>query len=141
MKFQRQYDKSYKGARAEGTGEINTGKSMTVPDQAIPIKKLLENHTRGIPSNVTHYEPLYFEGEVPDMAQDISEIKERGEELLKKAYELEKLRSKAQSEKKAKQTKADTIAAHEQQKSDAEKLASKKQPGMEDDGKKPLIHT
>ena len=43
--FKRQFQKDYKGMK----GQENPHPSLTVPDQAIPLRTLLLNHTRGIP--------------------------------------------------------------------------------------------
>ena len=45
-------------------GETNTQPSLTVPDQTLGIKELLNNHTRGISSNVKMYEGQYFDTEI-----------------------------------------------------------------------------
>ncbi|MEM3318732.1 MAG: hypothetical protein QXT80_04210, partial [Thermoplasmatales archaeon] len=48
-------------------GEQNNLPSMTVPDQALPLKKILADYTRGVmPPNMK--QPEYHEEYVPDFA-------------------------------------------------------------------------
>jgi len=100
MKFRNQYDN-----KPIRQGSVNTGKSMTVPDQTISLKKLLENHTRGIPSPVKMLEGQYFDTEIPhvDDLTDLAALRARLEELelqLKEQvndYDQKKRQAAAQS--------------------------------------------
>ncbi len=74
--FRHQFSASYRGSK----GEVNTSPSLTVPDQAIPLRTLLANHSRGINTPVNHLEGEYFNGDVPDI-QDLNELKDLRDEL------------------------------------------------------------
>lgn len=54
-------------------GETNNSPSLTVPDLTLTIKQLLHNHSRGISSDVTHNEPMYFDTEIP-IIDDITDL-------------------------------------------------------------------
>ncbi|AXL15641.1 hypothetical protein [Microviridae sp.] len=54
-------------------GEINDQPSLTVPDLTLTIKQLLVNHSRGIQSDVSHNEPMYFDTEIP-IIDDITDL-------------------------------------------------------------------
>lgn len=102
-KFKTQFTKGYKGS----AGESNFGVSQTVPDQTIPLRKLLDNHSRGIPSpGATMYEPQYFNTEVPRMDMDINELQEmrlnleEEERAIKQQIEAEKAAKEAAREQK-----------------------------------------
>lgn len=61
------------------SGEVNTGKSMTVPDMAMSLRQLLDHHTRGMAMGHDLGEGEYFEDEVvprPDES-DLIDIFER----------------------------------------------------------------
>ena len=53
--------------------EMNKKPSLTVPDLTLTIKQLLNNHSRGITSDVGHNEPMYFDTEIP-IIDDITDI-------------------------------------------------------------------
>lgn len=54
-------------------GETNDQPSLTVPDLTLTIKQLLVNHSRGIQSDVSHNEPMYFDTEIP-IIDDITDL-------------------------------------------------------------------
>jgi len=54
-------------------GETNDLPSLTVPDLTLTIKQLLVNHSRGIQSDVSHNEPMYFDTEIP-IIDDITDL-------------------------------------------------------------------
>ncbi len=54
-------------------GETNNSPSMTVPDMTLTVKQLLHNHSRGIHSDVSHNEPMYFDHEIPNI-DDITDL-------------------------------------------------------------------
>jgi len=66
-------------------GHTNTMPSMTVPDMTLTVKQLLHNHTRGIHSDVSHNEPMYFDSEIP-IIDDITDLIAYREDL--KAREI-----------------------------------------------------
>lgn len=69
----------------EKKGEVNNLPSMTVPDQSMTIKEIMDKYTRGIPVNAAKV-PIYDEDDdMPDLRTlDISEIAD-----LRHQYEAE----------------------------------------------------
>lgn len=64
-------------------GEANDGTDVTVPDMTISIRKLIENHTRGVQDPRSRaMEPIWHgEDDVPDIKKmDFQEIKEMHED-------------------------------------------------------------
>lgn len=77
---------------------------------SLTVKELLLNHSRGIHSDIKHYEAQYFETEIPkfdDITEQI-EYKEKLAEEIKAAEKLTKdeLRAKAITLKELKEKKA-----------------------------------
>lgn len=71
-----------------GKGESYLGvKSITVPDQNIPIKVLLQKHTRGLYTGVKEYNHAYID-DSDAMNADVFEVIEKRRELDKRADEL-----------------------------------------------------
>lgn len=64
--------------------------SLTVPDQALPLKTLLERHTRSmyVPTHQTHYDPPGVD--VPDFGK--MSIEERDEFLQTSINEVERIK-------------------------------------------------
>lgn len=86
-------------------GETFTKPSLTVPDLSLTVKQLLINHTRGIPSDISHNEPMYFDTEIPiidditDLDAFRQDLKAREKALsLKIKEENEKLKAQRQKE-------------------------------------------
>lgn len=80
-------------------GEEFPEPSMTVPDQALPLKKILSDYTRGVmPTNVR--EPEYHGEEyVPDLKElDLSELAEYMQSVRKDVEELQKEQKRRQVE-------------------------------------------
>lgn len=109
MKFVRQFQKDY----IPDKGEYNDGKSNTVPDMSLSVKQLLRNHTRGIYSDVKHYEPHFFDTEIPHF-DDITEkieymesLKEQEKEIIEKVKEENKAKIEARKLKKAEKAEKD----------------------------------
>lgn len=96
VKFRTQFDPSYK----ETPGISIKGESMTEPDQHLPLRQLVINHTRNIGTNVKHYEGIHTEHVVaPNYEESIDRI-EHKRSLDKQAKELDQ---QAKSEIKQKQ--------------------------------------
>lgn len=70
-RFRLQFDFDYKGTE----GRKMDPESETQPDMSLTVRQLLQNHTRGIDSNVQMKEPLYFEVPVP-VVTDITDVYE-----------------------------------------------------------------
>ena len=86
-----QYPKVYKKRSQE---------SLTVPDQNMSIRTLLDRHSRGIPLGASENKGEYFDTEIPRF-DDLTEIVEYKKMLAKKHKELD---LQAKSEIKAKET-------------------------------------
>lgn len=85
-------------------GEVFNEPSMTVPDQAMPLKKILSDYTRGVmPSSIRNPE-YHGEEYVPDLkTMDLSELADYMSDVKSEMIELEKeqKRRKAEAEKQA----------------------------------------
>lgn len=97
MKFRRNFQEKEKLP-----GEVNHEPSMTVPDQTISMKKLIENHVRGIPSDVRMYQGQYLGIEIPKITDltDLAAYREQLEEYKQQIQE------RIREELAAKQAKA-----------------------------------
>ena len=75
------------------TGKEMSTETLTVPDQNMSIKTLLDRHSRGLPLGVSEQKGEYFETEVPrfddltDMVAYKKELAIKHKELMKKADE------------------------------------------------------
>lgn len=50
------------------------GKSLTIPDQSLPLRTILERYSRGLPVSGTNAQPDWDESEMPDIRTlDLSE--------------------------------------------------------------------
>lgn len=85
-------------------GETFPEPSMTVPDQALPLKKILSDYTRGVmPASIRRPE-YHGEDYVPDLkSMDLSELADYMEGVRDEMTELEneQKRRKAEAEKQA----------------------------------------
>lgn len=101
--FQTQYNrKSFPDSR----NELPVGKSMTIPDQTLSIKQILDRYARGLPLGGAK-EPIY-EGEedfTPDLEHmDLADRQEYLENVEKEVSEIKERmdkREKQRAEKKA----------------------------------------
>jgi len=93
-RIQVQFDIEYGGT----PGKTIVGKSETVPDLNLTVRQLLQNHSRGIGSDVKVSEPIYFEQEIPNVI-DMTDI-----DLMKQSLErrLEEVNAYIEEEKQAK---------------------------------------
>lgn len=103
MKFKRQWQIKYKGTI---TGEINQEPSKTIPDQALSLRELLENHSRGIESDQTEYRGEYFEETEIPRFDDITDLHEYRRKLERQSKELEAQIKAENAEKKKKDAEA-----------------------------------
>ena len=95
-----------------GPGKIMSTETLTVPDQNMSIKTLLDRHSRGLPLGVSEQKGEYFDTEVPRF-DDLTDMVAYKKELAKKHKELMK---KADEEIAAKKTAAVPEPAEEQKK-------------------------
>ena len=72
-----QFDPNYNGS----PGQVFKGESKTQPNMAIPIRTLLKNHSRNLPSGVAMFEGQYFETEIP-IFEDMMDVEEWKDELM-----------------------------------------------------------
>lgn len=78
--------------------ERNLLPSLTVPDQSMSLKEIIDRYQRGIPMNVAEHVPIYHgdEMELPDIRKmDLAEIQEMREQTLR---DITRLRHEAQQE-------------------------------------------
>ncbi len=101
-KYRVQFDFDYSGT----PGKLMSKETVTQPDMNLTVRQLLENHTRGIDSQVQERKPLYFDIEVPTI-HDITDVmlyKEHLEEKLKQTAKfIEDDIAAAAAEKRAKE--------------------------------------
>lgn len=94
----------FSNKKIESSGKYKKmGKSMTVPDQNLTIKELLDRHSRGIPLGAPQLKGEYFDTEIPkfddltdalEYKKDLEKKKAKLEELLK-SQKLNKIKAKA----------------------------------------------
>jgi hypothetical protein len=79
----------------EYKGQVNKQKSLTVPDQAMTVKQIMQRYARGLP--VEQFQPIYDENidedseYLPDpRTMDLAERQELAEQIR---YDLENLRN------------------------------------------------
>jgi hypothetical protein len=103
----------------------NMGKSMTLPDQNLTIKELLDRHSRGVPLGAVDRQGEYFDTEVPRFS-DLTEMLEYKKDLEEKRKELTKqINAEIEASKPQKPVVEDTEA--EKEATDKE-VADKKTP-------------
>lgn len=102
-KIRKQFNDPMKGI----IGEINDMPSMTVPDMNLSIQQLLQNHTRGVHSDVHDYgvDEGYLEQEIPQI-NDITELKERRANLYSEQRTIQQEIEEREQELKQNQIKA-----------------------------------
>lgn len=84
-RYRRQFDPDYRGCK----GEVNTGPSMTEPDQTLSLQTLLINHTRSVPSDVNIHEGTFTEEQIAPDFQDLTDAEIMKEELQEREKELQ----------------------------------------------------
>jgi hypothetical protein len=83
-RFSVQFDFDYNGS----PGKQMDPKSQTVPDMSLTVRQLLQNHVRGVDSNVQQKNPLYFETQIPTI-RDITDVQEYRETLEQKIKDMD----------------------------------------------------
>jgi CRISPR/Cas system-associated endonuclease/helicase Cas3 len=71
-------------------GKKMSDELLTIPDQTLTIRNLLDNHTRGIPLGVNTRVGEYFDTEIPRF-DDLTDMLEYKRQLMEKNKELNKL--------------------------------------------------
>lgn len=74
----------------ENSTYIVDKETLTVPDQTLTIKELLDRHSRGLPLGVTQQKGEYFDVEIPNF-QDLTEMIEWKKGLMETNKELNSL--------------------------------------------------
>lgn len=83
----------------ENWGEVNTKPSETIPDQTIPLRKLLENYTRG--ALPVGQKPYWDESEELDIKRmDLVDLQELGMSARRSIDEFKVAQKKKQDEEK-----------------------------------------
>ena len=72
----KQFDPNYQPSK----GNTNRLPSMCIPDMSLGIKQLLQNHTRGIHSDIHVNQPQFFDTEIPNF-HDITDREHYREQL------------------------------------------------------------
>lgn len=96
MKIQRQFNPKYKGH----PGVKIPGESCTQPDQSMSLEQLLKNHTRGIPSDVQHRNPIFSGDEILNQHMDLNELEDLRIANRERTIELNKKIKDEQNEAK-----------------------------------------
>lgn len=113
--------------------EINDQPSMTVPDQTMTLKEILDRYAKGLPVNGNNAVPLYDEEDtLPDMRTlDLSERAELAEQF---AEELHEIKSKDEKRKKQQEEndKKELEEYRKQKRASADK-GDKAQPPLNDE--------
>jgi CRISPR/Cas system-associated endonuclease/helicase Cas3 len=71
-------------------GKKMSDELLTIPDQTLTIRNLLDNHTRGIPLGVNTRVGEYFDTEIPRF-DDLTDMIEYKRQLMERNKELNKL--------------------------------------------------
>lgn len=79
--------------------EVNTQPSMTVPNQTLPMKTILERYARGLPIEGTVKTPVY-DLDMPDIRN--LDIEERAQLALQLADHVKSLQAQLKAEQEAK---------------------------------------
>lgn len=92
--------------------------TITVPDQTLTIKELLDRHSRGLPLGVTQQQGQYFDVEIPQF-QDLTEMIDWKKGLMETNKELNALirqqQKKEQSDlKQPSESEEKNIASNEE---------------------------
>lgn len=67
------------------------GASITVPDQTMSMRTILDRYRRGMPLEIRQKEPLFYNGEFPDLSKmDISEIHQLKKEAAAEVQRMQK---------------------------------------------------
>ena len=81
-------------------GKKMSTETLTVPDQNLSIKDLLDRHSRGLPLGVSEQKGEYFDTEIPRF-DDLTDMVAYKKELAKKHKELKKIAEDEISAKKS----------------------------------------
>ena len=120
MKLRRQFMK--KKWNSSGFKK-DMGASMTLPDQNLTIRELLDRHSRGVPLGAIDRQGEYFDTEVPRF-NDLTEMLEYKKDLEEKRKELTKqINAEIEASKPQKPVVEDTEAEKSSDSKDPEDKA------------------
>jgi len=85
-------------------GEVNTQPSLTIPDQTLSIKQIMDRFSKGLPLD-GHREAIYNgeDDDMPDLAH--MDLADREQAIKEAQYEAETLADKIKEDKKQKALK------------------------------------
>lgn len=115
-KYRIQFDFEYGG----DPGKTMDGTVVTQPDMSLTVRQLLENHTRGVDSNVQERKPIYFDVPVPTIT-DITDVHEYRAHLKEKLMQTDTFIKQEQAE-----AKEDTLKEEKAAKALKSKLAKER---------------
>lgn len=104
------------------------GPSLTIPDQTLPMRVLMERHARGMPLDVKGgiKTPIYNNGEVPDLRNaDLSEIAHMRRDNIE---DIKRIREDLKNQQFAKQKAASDAQQKELENLKAEIASLKSSP-------------
>lgn len=87
-------------------GKVITDKSLTVPDQTMSIRTILQRYARGLPIAGTTHEPEYLGEDMLGIDLRTLDISERAEVIGNAKRELQEIQDKIEKEKAEKAEKA-----------------------------------
>lgn len=73
--FRKQFQKDYKGSK----GEVNKSPSLTVPDDTLTIRQIIDRYTKGLSAPIM-FDKVYSEDNPDIRGLDIVELKQLAEE-------------------------------------------------------------
>lgn len=120
MKFRTNYNKP---AELEPKGEFNLLPSLAVPDQALSLRKLLQDYTNGIP--LMGFVPQFDEDD-DELAEEMSRLrnmdffdrhealKSVNQRIIKQQAEIQRLREEEEAKRLDKKEKTNPYESHRQ---------------------------
>lgn len=103
--MRKQFTPKYKGTPGPKCDQTQ----VTVPDQNLTIRQLLDNHSRGLPMGAAALRAEFFDTEIP-VIQDLTDIPKYKKSLQKKEKAL---KAKLKAEKEEREFQAQIIAGTE----------------------------
>jgi len=89
--------------------ETPKGLSLTIPDQTIPLKQIIKNHVRGLPTKVTNLKGSYFNTYIPPI-NDLNDIEDFKNSNAAIQLDLEQAIKEAKQEQEALEKEAEQKA-------------------------------
>lgn len=84
----------------------DSGTSRTIPDQTMSIRELYSRYAKGLPLEARIKQPLYYEGEFPDLDKlDLSEIHQLKKQVAMDVEQMQKQLQETEQMQKIKEQK------------------------------------